>query len=396
MNTMMRDDYSKSDTVGAKTSRSQPTLSTASLTTAPSSSTASASVGTTTTPTAVTGSPRGGSHHSIHGSGGSGRHHQSYHSGGIIAAALHLRRQAAASAAAVDATSSSSGSAKSVGAGAAVGSGMKTTTISPRRAASNSSSSSRMETFSSLPSSSKMILHGFPMPPPVNNTIKSEEGKRIASPLLTPEWAAFDDDVVVDEHIIVNQEGSMMPKPIFASDTATSDTDLDENQGVKELKGRAVGTSSTPSSPPPLLSTTTMDRNEDKDGNEDYEEEVEEEEIMADDGVSAFEEGREIGEAVIRRIERRQLRLGKLSVRPLAPPLTTSSSTATLSVPGAIDPTATVNTTHDTEAAIAPIPTNTTSRSMRVSGSLIKGSLTKKKKNIRGTSNSSSHSGSGG
>jgi hypothetical protein len=29
---------------------------------------------------------------------------------------------------------------------------------------------------------------------------------------------------------------------------------------------------------------------------------VEEEEIMADDGVSAFEEGREIREAVIRRI----------------------------------------------------------------------------------------------
>jgi hypothetical protein len=108
-----------------------------------------------------------------------------------------------------------------------------------------------------------------------------------------------------------------------------------------------------------------------------------------EDGMSSIEEGREIGEVLIRRIERRQLRLGKMGVRS-SPPLPTTTSTAfpSTSMPGA-DAAADVNTTMDTAAVVAP-----SSLSMRV----IKESLTKKtkkkkkkkkkkkNKNIRGTS----------
>jgi hypothetical protein len=204
------------------------------------------------------------------------------------------------------------------------------------------------------------------MPPPVVvHPKENEEGEeRIAPPFFASGWAAFDDD---NDDQGARKIGAMTDDPVLA---------LDENQAAV---GPVVGASffSAPAAPSSL--TTTHQKSVDN-----------KQDIWADnDDMSAIEEGREIGEVMIRRIERRQLRLGKIGVQSSPPlPATTSTAFSSTSMPGA-DAAADVNTTMDTAAAVAP-----TSLSMRV----IKESLTKKKKqkNIRGTSNNSSHSGSSG
>ena len=186
-------------------------------------------------------------------------------------------------------------------------------------------------------------------------------------------WAAaFEDDNNDDQG--ARKIGALTNDPVFHS--------LDENQAVVRTVVGASSFFSAPAAPSPL--TTTHEKSVDYDDNK--------QDILADDGdndgMSAIEEGREVGEVMIRRIERRQLRLGKIGVQS-SPPLSNTTSTAfpSTSMPDA-DAAADVNTTMDTAAAVAP-----TSLSMRV----IKESLTKKKKkSIRGTSNNSSHSGSSG
>lgn len=250
----------------------------------------------------------------------------------------------------------------------------------------------------------------------------------LSSPIFASGWAAFEEEE--DEQSNVYQGGTMkmmtsiISKPVVLATTANtiSPRAFDTNPKCKELQGQAptvrrITSSSIPTAPFPCggMTTTTMmitDGNKDEkvkdclEESEDYDEEDEDDEdeiTIADDGISAVDEGREMGEGIIRRIERRQLQLGRKTVRspPLDTTTTSFSSTATSSVPAAAE----ANTTTDTAAAVAPPPTTTTtfnaiatsSRSMRVGGAIIKGSLTKKKKtNIRGLSNSSSHSGSSG
>ena len=166
-------------------------------------------------------------------------------------------------------------------------------------------------------------------------------------------WAAaFEDDNNDDQG--ARKIGALTNDPVFHS--------LDENQAVVRT---VIGASSF-SAPAAPSSLTTAHENS-VGNNRD---------ILADDdddddndGMSSIEEGREtIGEVLIRRIERRQLRLGQMGVRS-SPPLPTTTSTAfpSTSMPGA-DAAADVNTTMDTAAVVAP-----SSLSMRV----IKESLTK-------------------
>ncbi len=206
-----------------------------------------------------------------------------------------------------------------------------------------------------------MIL---PAPIVVAHAKENEEGEeQIASPFFASGWAAFDDDNN-DDAQGARKIGALTDDPVLA---------LDE--------GPVVGASSFSAPAAPSSLTTTHQKSVDT-----------KRDVMAgddddDDGTSAIEEGREIGEVLIRRIERRQLRLGKMGVQSSPPPATTYIAFSSTTMSGT-EATADVNTTMDTAAAVAP-----TSLSMRI----IKESLTKKKKkNIRGTSNNSSHSGSSG